>query len=80
MIGRPDDSPNYLHHDPVDFRNAINGLVVLVSEQMSLYVNHKIFAFSNTGKRWLYSFELTSFQLGSQNSRHWCLTDSVSAG
>lgn len=36
MIDWPRSCPIYLHRDPVDFRKAINGLAVIVSEQMSL--------------------------------------------
>lgn len=36
MICWSDTCPIYLHRDPVDFRKAINGLAVIVSEYMSL--------------------------------------------
>ena len=36
MIHWPTSCPIYLHRDPVDFRKAINGLAVIVSEQMAL--------------------------------------------
>ena len=35
--------PIYLHRDPVDFRKAINGLAVMVSEAMELDVCGKAF-------------------------------------
>ncbi|WP_018275407.1 RHS repeat-associated core domain-containing protein [Teredinibacter turnerae] len=38
MIHWPDSIPIYLHRDPVDFRKAINGLAVIVSESMALDV------------------------------------------
>ncbi|WP_037992835.1 IS66 family insertion sequence element accessory protein TnpB, partial [Teredinibacter turnerae] len=38
MIHWPDCIPIYLHRDPVDFRKAINGLAVIVSESMKLDV------------------------------------------
>lgn len=34
MIKWPDSIPIYLHRDPVDFRKAINGLALIVSEEM----------------------------------------------
>lgn len=36
MIRWPDAVPIYLHREPVDFRKAINGLAVIVSEEMEL--------------------------------------------
>ena len=36
MIQWPTDVPIYLHRDPVDFRKAINGLSVIVSDSMDL--------------------------------------------
>lgn len=36
MIQWADSYCVYLHRDPVDFRKAINGLAVIVAEQMSL--------------------------------------------
>jgi len=36
MILWPEAYPIYLHRDPVDFRKAINGLSVIVSEEMAL--------------------------------------------
>ena len=47
-------SPNcaiYLHRDPVDFRKAINGLAVIVSEEMTLNPYDKaIFVFCNKNR------------------------------
>lgn len=36
MIHWSNSCPIYLHRDPVDFRKAINGLAVIVSEEMQL--------------------------------------------
>ncbi|WP_191603768.1 IS66 family insertion sequence element accessory protein TnpB [Marinomonas algicola] len=36
MIQWSSHAPIYLHRDPVDFRKAINGLAVIVSEAMAL--------------------------------------------
>lgn len=36
MIQWSRDTPIYLHRDPVDFRKAINGLAVIVSDAMEL--------------------------------------------
>lgn len=36
MIQWPSHVPIYLHRDPVDFRKAINGLAVIVSDVMAL--------------------------------------------
>ncbi|WP_263053294.1 IS66 family transposase [Marinomonas mediterranea] len=36
MIHWASDIPIYLHRDPVDFRKAINGLFVIVSDAMEL--------------------------------------------
>lgn len=36
MIRWPESCSIYLHRDPVDFRKAINGLAVIVAEQMLL--------------------------------------------
>ena len=38
MIQWSDDIPIYLHHDPVNFHKAINGLAMIVSEAMSLII------------------------------------------
>ncbi len=41
----------YLCHDPVDFRKAINGLVVLVEQQMALSpFDNALFVFCNKGR------------------------------
>lgn len=38
----------YLHHDPVDFRKAINGLVLIVEQQMQLSpFSDALFVFCN---------------------------------
>lgn len=48
MIDWPRNCPIYLHRDPVDFRKAINGLAVIVSEQMRLSpYEPALFVFSN---------------------------------
>lgn len=45
------DVPIYLHRDPVDFRKAINGLAVIVSEEMNLDVYGKaLFVFCNKNR------------------------------
>ncbi|WP_339074511.1 IS66 family insertion sequence element accessory protein TnpB [Teredinibacter turnerae] len=48
MIHWPDSIPIYLHRDSVDFRKAINGLAVIVSESMELDVHSSaLFVFCN---------------------------------
>ena len=48
MIDWNDDVSVYLHRDPVDFRKAINGLTVIVSEGMELSLfDRAIFVFCN---------------------------------
>ena len=48
MILWPNAVPIYLYRDSVDFRNAINGLAVIVSEAMELNVySLALFAFCN---------------------------------
>ena len=48
MIQWLSNVPIYLHHDPVDFRKAINGLSVIVSEAMNLSPCEKaLFVFCN---------------------------------
>lgn len=48
MTQWPNSVPIYLHRDPVDFRKAINGLAVIVSEAMELNVyNQALFVFCN---------------------------------
>lgn len=45
------DVPIYLHRDPVDFRKAINGLAVIVSEEMNVDVYGKsLFVFCNKNR------------------------------
>lgn len=36
MIQWPEDTKVYLHREPVDFRKAINGLSVIVQDEMAL--------------------------------------------
>lgn len=51
MIQWPATVPIYLHRDPVDFRKAINGLAVLVSQQMELDVySQALFVFCNKNR------------------------------
>ncbi|WYH52410.1 IS66 family insertion sequence element accessory protein TnpB [Teredinibacter turnerae] len=51
MIHWPDSIPIYLHRDPVDFRKAINGLAVIVSESMALDVySSALFVFCNKNR------------------------------
>ena len=41
----------YLHRDPVDFRKAINGLLIIVEQQMKLSAfDDAIFVFCNKGR------------------------------
>ena len=48
MIDWHTDISIYLHRDPVDFRKAINGLSVIVQEQMSLSpFDRALFVFCN---------------------------------
>lgn len=48
MIQWNDDTEIYLHRDPVDFRKAINGLSLIVSEEMELSpFDRAIFVFCN---------------------------------
>lgn len=51
MIQWPVTVPIYLHRDPVDFRKAINGLAVIVSQQMELDVySQALFVFCNKNR------------------------------
>ncbi|WP_018015424.1 IS66 family insertion sequence element accessory protein TnpB [Teredinibacter turnerae] len=51
MIHWPDSIPICLHRDPVDFRKAINGLAVIVSESMALDVySSALFVFCNKNR------------------------------
>ena len=51
MIEWRSDIGIYLHRDPVDFRKAINGLAVIVSEEMALDVySEAIFVFCNKNR------------------------------
>ncbi len=51
MILWPETVPIYLHRDPVDFRKAINGLAVIVSDSMTLDVYQKaLFVFCNKNR------------------------------
>ncbi|WP_185231926.1 IS66 family insertion sequence element accessory protein TnpB [Teredinibacter franksiae] len=51
MIQWRDSIPIYLHRDPVDFRKAINGLAVIVSEEMALDVyDSALFVFCNKNR------------------------------
>lgn len=51
MIHWSNAVPIYLHRDPVDFRNAINGLAVIVSEAMELNVyGQALFVFCNKSR------------------------------
>lgn len=51
MITWPDSLPIYLHRDPVDFRKAINGLALIVSEAMALNVyDSALFVFCNKNR------------------------------
>jgi len=48
MIQWQHDLCIYLHRDPVDFRKAINGLSLIVQEQMEQSVfDHAVFVFCN---------------------------------
>lgn len=48
MIHWHDDIEVYLHRDPVDFRKAINGLSLIVSEEMELSpFDSAVFVFCN---------------------------------
>ncbi len=48
MITWPDSINVYLHRDPVDFRKAINGLSLIVSDDMALSpFDRAIFVFCN---------------------------------
>lgn len=48
MIHWQDDIEIYLHRDPVDFRKAINGLSLIVSEEMELSpFDRAVFVFCN---------------------------------
>lgn len=54
MIQWPKDIPVYIHRDPVDFRKAINGLVVIVEQAMELSpFDPGIFVFCNKNRRQL---------------------------
>lgn len=51
MIQWSHSVPIYLHRDPVDFRKAINGLAVIVSEEMALDVYAQaLFVFCNKNR------------------------------
>lgn len=51
MIEWSESCPIYLHRDPVDFRKAINGLVVIVSEEMALSpCDPALFVFCNKNR------------------------------
>lgn len=51
MIRWPDSVPIYLHRDPVDFRKAINGLAIIVSQEMALDVySAALFVFCNKNR------------------------------
>jgi len=51
MIEWPDSVPIYLHREPVDFRKAINGLAVIVSEAMGQDVYRSaLFVFCNKNR------------------------------
>lgn len=51
MIKWPDSIPIYLHRDPVDFRKAINGLALIVSEAMALDIyDTALFVFCNKSR------------------------------
>ena len=51
MIHWPQSCPIYLHRDPVDFRKAINGLAMIVAEQMSLSpYDPALFVFCNKNR------------------------------
>ena len=51
MIQWSNAIPIYLHRDPVDFRKAINGLAVIVSEEMELDVySQALFVFCNRNR------------------------------
>lgn len=46
-----DVSDIYLHRDPVDFRKAINGLVLIVEQQMQLSpFSETLFVFCNKSR------------------------------
>ena len=48
MITWSSDIAIYLHHQPVDFRKAINGLAILVEESMQLSLfERSLFVFCN---------------------------------
>ena len=48
MISWQEDITVYLHRDPVDFRKAINGLSIIVSETMALSpFDRALFVFCN---------------------------------
>lgn len=51
MITWPTQCPIYLHRDPVDFRKAINGLSVIVSQEMELSpCDPALFVFCNKNR------------------------------
>lgn len=48
MIQWSSDMSIYVHRDPVDFRKSINGLVIIVDEQMGLNaLSSSLFVFCN---------------------------------
>lgn len=48
MIQWPEDIKIYLHREPVDFRKAINGLSVIVQDEMALSpFDRALFVFCN---------------------------------
>lgn len=51
MIQWLESIPIYLHREPVDFRKAINGLTVIVSDEIALDVYSKaLFVFCNKNR------------------------------
>ena len=51
MIQWPDSTPIYLHRDTVDFRKEVNGLAVIISEEMALDVyDSALFVFCNKNR------------------------------
>ena len=57
MITWSDSIPIYLHRDPVDFRKAINGLAIIVSQEMALDVyTNALFVFCNKNRSQLKVF------------------------
>jgi len=51
MKGLSDIAAVYLHREVVDFRKAINGLVVIIEQQMQLFpYSDEVFVFCNRGR------------------------------